>query len=88
MDDNAGRTTQVTLKRPGQPGLIYMNPFRFIKAAQFFPVYAPQVKNVKEKLAAKVAQFTEADKAAICAGLTKLFTDLSLTGDIDLNQSL
>lgn len=55
------------------------NPFKFITAAQFFPVYAPQVKNVKQKLSGKVAQFTDHDKAAIRAGLQKLF--------IDLNQS-
>jgi hypothetical protein len=58
--------------------------FTFIKAAQFFPVYAPDVINWKHKLREKNGRgnelhFSESDLKQIRAGLTKLFKDLKET---------
>jgi hypothetical protein len=55
--------------------------WKFIKAAQFFPVYAPDVINWKHKLREKNGRgnpvsFSESDLKQIRAGLTKLFKDL------------
>lgn len=62
-----------------------INPFKFIKANQFFPTYARLVRNYEQKLSGKDARgkpldFTDQDKLVIKAGITQLF--------IDLNQSL
>jgi len=47
-----------------------MNPYLLIKWARFIPNYAPGVRNLHKKLAGRVS-FTEADKAAINAGMGK-----------------
>lgn len=56
--------------------------FQFIKAANFFPVYAPDVKDWKKKMTGKNGRgnpvdFSEDDKAAIKKGLKQLFKDLN-----------
>lgn len=53
-----------------------------IKAALFFPTYAPQVKDWKKKMTNKngrgnYIEFSPSDKAAIKAGLKQLFKDIS-----------
>lgn len=58
-----------------------INPFTYLNAFAFFRDYAPGIPNRMEKLAGnprrgKARGFTEADKAAIRAGLDKLIDDL------------
>jgi hypothetical protein len=58
-----------------------MKEFEFIKAAKFFPVYAPNVKNYNQKLSGKNTRgnpldFTLQDKKEIKAGMKRLFKDL------------
>lgn len=57
--------------------------FTYIKAARFFPKYAPSVRDFKRKLSGKNSngnpiQLTEADKVAVRKGLVKLFKDLGI----------
>lgn len=52
-----------------------MNPYLLIKWARFLPNYAPSVRNAKRKLSGHDA-FTEADRAAINAGVSKYITAL------------
>lgn len=59
-----------------------MNPFTYIKAAHFFPAYAPQVSNWTAKMRGKNTRgapldFSPADMQAIREGLYQLFTDLA-----------
>lgn len=56
-------------------------PWQFIKAAQFFPIYAPEVTMYKHKIRGKDGNnkptgFSEADKEAIRSGLDKLADQL------------
>lgn len=58
-----------------------LNPWTYIKAAQFFPAYAPEVKDFRRKMSGKNSNgnpisFTDTDKAAIRAGLSKLSVHL------------
>lgn len=55
--------------------------WKFIKADQFFPAYAPTVKNYKRKISGKNGrgnpiEFTPDDNKHIKSGLRKLFKDL------------
>lgn len=59
----------------------FLNPLLLIKFSRFFPHYAPTVTNVKHKMRGKDGNgqptgFTEADKAAIRAGLDKFIDAL------------
>lgn len=56
--------------------------FTYIKAAQFFPNYAPSVIDWKKKMTGKngrgnPVEFSPADNKAIKAGLKELFKDIS-----------
>lgn len=58
-----------------------MQIFEYIKAAQFFPKYAPGVENWKHKLRGKNGrgnplEFSVNDKAEIKKGLKKLFSEI------------
>ena len=53
----------------------------YIKAVNFFPTYAPSVKDWRKKMTGKNGRgnpvsFSPADNAAIKAGLKKLFKDI------------
>jgi hypothetical protein len=55
--------------------------FDFIKAARFFPKYAPQVKNYKHKLRGtdgnnKPIEFTAQDRKSIRSGIKSLIRDI------------
>ena len=55
--------------------------FNYIKAAKFFPKYAPKVTNWKNKCRGKNGKgqpldFTPADRKAILSGLKQLFNDI------------
>ena len=55
--------------------------FNYIKAAAFFPTYAPGVKDWRKKMTGKNGRgnpvsFSQADNTAIKAGLKKLFKDI------------
>lgn len=55
--------------------------FNYIKAAKFFPQYAPSVTDWKKKMTGKNGrgnpiEFSAADKAAIKIGIKKLASDL------------
>lgn len=57
--------------------------FKYIKAAQFFPAYAPGVKNWKHKLRGvdgngKPISFTEADRENIRKSITYMAAKLAL----------
>lgn len=47
-----------------------MNPYLLIKWSRFIPNYAPSVKNYRDKATGRI-RFTEADRAAINAGMAK-----------------
>ncbi len=56
--------------------------FKYIKAAQFFPAYAPQVRDWKKKLSGKNGRgnptgFTDDDRTAIRDGLQDLIKSLA-----------
>lgn len=56
--------------------------FTYIKAAKFFPKYAPNVIAWKKKMSGKNTNgnpldFTDSDKAAIKTGVAKLFKDVT-----------
>lgn len=58
-----------------------MKLFDFIKAANFFPNYAPQVRNWKHKLRGvdgnkKPITFSEDDRKQIKQGAKKLLSDI------------
>lgn len=55
--------------------------WNYIKAAAFFPKYAPTVKDWRKKMTGKNGRgnpvtFSPADNLAINAGLKKLFKDI------------
>jgi len=56
--------------------------FNFIKAANFFPQYCPEIKDWKKKMTGRNGRgnplsFSPADNKAIKAGLKQLFKDIS-----------
>lgn len=58
--------------------------FDYIKANNFFPKYAPSVKDWKKKMTGKNGRgnpidFTEQDKKEITAGINKMIKDLKTT---------
>jgi len=55
--------------------------WKFIKAANFFPAYAPSVKDWRKKMTGKNGRgnpidFSKEDNKAIQSGIKKLFKDL------------
>jgi len=57
------------------------NIFNFIKAAKFFPMYTPEIKDWKKKMTGKNGrgnpiEFSEAEKIKIRAALKLLLKDL------------
>jgi hypothetical protein len=55
--------------------------FKYVKAAQFFPEYAPQVKQHGNKITGsdgrRTVDFSNEDKKAIKEGLKKMVRDIS-----------
>lgn len=56
--------------------------FEYIKAAKFFPAYAPNVKDWKKKMTGKNGrgnpiEFTKEDQRQIKGGLKNLFKDIT-----------
>jgi len=55
------------------------NVFKFVKAARFFPTYAPTVKQFNNKILGtdgrRPVKFTDQDKKAIKAGLRAMVKD-------------
>jgi hypothetical protein len=57
------------------------NPWQFIKADQFFPVYCPDIKDYKRKISGRNGrgnpiEFSPPEQKQINAGLKQLFKDI------------
>jgi len=58
------------------------NVFKFVKAARFFPTYAPTVKQFNNKILGtdgrRPVKFTDQDKKAIKIGLRAMVKEVSI----------